>query len=106
MYQLLSWALARSAGNRSRAWARLASFCEAGLFRLQYGVWTGSPVGMALVREHDQPGGGQLAHNAQIQATVRSCAGAGQRPYTHTISPSGARMTSCRFTPWRRCLPQ
>jgi hypothetical protein len=28
-----SWALARSPGNRSWVWARLAAFCEAGLFR-------------------------------------------------------------------------
>src|SRR5256885_2213094 len=40
MRQLLSWALARSPGARSWAWARLAAFCEAGLFRLWYGVRT------------------------------------------------------------------
>jgi hypothetical protein len=33
MCQVLSWALARSPGARSLAWARLAAFCEAGLFR-------------------------------------------------------------------------
>ena len=38
MRQDLSWALARSPGPRSRAWARLASFWEAGLFLPLYGV--------------------------------------------------------------------
>jgi hypothetical protein len=32
MRQVLSWALARSPGPRSVAWARLAAFWEAGLF--------------------------------------------------------------------------
>jgi hypothetical protein len=32
MRQVLSWALKRSSGPRSLAWARLAAFCEAGLF--------------------------------------------------------------------------
>ena len=36
--QDFSWALARSPGARSRAWARLASFWNAGLFRPRYGV--------------------------------------------------------------------
>jgi hypothetical protein len=44
MCQVLSWALACSPGARSCAWARLADFCEAGLFRLRYGVITGSPA--------------------------------------------------------------
>src|SRR5262249_54539159 len=38
MRQVLSWALARSPGPRSVAWARLAAFCEAGLFLPLYGV--------------------------------------------------------------------
>jgi hypothetical protein len=33
MCQVLSWALARSPGPRSRAWARLAAFCDSGLPR-------------------------------------------------------------------------
>ena len=33
MRQVFSWALARSPGDGSWAWARLASFWEAGLFR-------------------------------------------------------------------------
>ena len=33
MAQVLSWALARSPGARSLAWAELAAFWEAGLFR-------------------------------------------------------------------------
>jgi Reverse transcriptase (RNA-dependent DNA polymerase) len=44
MRQVLSWALARSPGPRSLAWARLAAFCEAGLPRPLYGVITGSPA--------------------------------------------------------------
>ena len=44
MCQVLSWALARSPGDRSWAWARLASFWEAGLFRPRYGVRTWSPA--------------------------------------------------------------
>ena len=36
MCQVFSWALARSPGERSWACARLASFCEAGLFRPRY----------------------------------------------------------------------
>ena len=37
MCQVLNWALARSPGARSRAWARLAS-SAGGLFRLRCGV--------------------------------------------------------------------
>ena len=33
MRQVLSWALARSPGLRSLAWARLAAFCAGGLFQ-------------------------------------------------------------------------
>jgi hypothetical protein len=40
----LSWALARSPGARSRAWALFASFWEAGLFRPRYGVSSGFPA--------------------------------------------------------------
>src|SRR3569833_565892 len=36
--QLFSWALARSPGPRSRAWARLACFWESGLILPLYGV--------------------------------------------------------------------
>ena len=32
MRQVFSWAFARSPGERSFAWARLASFCDSGLF--------------------------------------------------------------------------
>ena len=41
----------------------------------------------------------------QIRAAVRSWVAPGSGPDTHTISPSGAEMT-CRFMPWRRCLPE
>src|SRR5205814_9175296 len=44
MRQVLSWALARSPGLRSWAWARLASFWEEGLFRPRYGIRTSSPA--------------------------------------------------------------
>src|SRR6266516_4244037 len=44
--QVLSWALARSPGARSFAWAELAAFWEAGLFRPRYGVRTCSPAPM------------------------------------------------------------
>jgi hypothetical protein len=38
MCQFLSWAFARSPGERSWAWARLACFWESGLFFPLYGV--------------------------------------------------------------------
>jgi hypothetical protein len=38
MRQFLSWAFAPSPGNPGRVWARLAPFCESGLFRPLYGV--------------------------------------------------------------------
>src|SRR6185437_7477091 len=38
-FQLLSWAFARSPGARSRAWARLASFWDSGLFLPRYGIF-------------------------------------------------------------------
>src|SRR5215469_18705594 len=44
MRQVLSWALARSPGARSLAWAQLAAFCDSGLFLPLYGVITGSPA--------------------------------------------------------------
>ena len=56
MRQVLSWALPRSPGDRSWAWARLASFCEAGLPRPRYGMrmWCAS-VGVAPVgQDHRQ----------------------------------------------------
>jgi hypothetical protein len=40
MRQVLSWAFALSPGARSRAWARLAAFCDSGLFLPRYGVIT------------------------------------------------------------------
>jgi hypothetical protein len=39
IFQVLSWAFARSPGARSRAWARFASFWEAGLFFPMYGIF-------------------------------------------------------------------
>jgi hypothetical protein len=39
MFQVLSWAFARSPRPRSRAWARLASFCGCGLFFPLYGTF-------------------------------------------------------------------
>src|ERR1700742_3694765 len=36
---VLSWAFARSPGARSRAWARLASFWDSGLFFPRYGIF-------------------------------------------------------------------
>jgi len=44
MRRVLSWALARSLGPRSLAWAWLAAFCEAGLFRPLWGVRICSPA--------------------------------------------------------------
>jgi hypothetical protein len=46
MRQVFSWALARSPGPRSRAWARLAAFCEGGLLRTLSGVitWSAAPA--------------------------------------------------------------
>jgi hypothetical protein len=46
MCQVLSWALARSPGDRSWAWARLAAFWEAGLPRPRYRVKTCWPAPM------------------------------------------------------------
>jgi hypothetical protein len=39
IFQILSWAFARSPGARSSAWARLASFWDCGLFLPLYGVF-------------------------------------------------------------------
>src|ERR1043165_2922897 len=71
--QVLSWALARSAGERSRAWARLAALCEGGLFRPRHGVSTGSPrAGVAPCRPapliEESPGLrlARLSHAAQV----------------------------------------
>src|SRR6266566_2509258 len=42
MFQVLSWAFARSPGERSFAWARLASFRDSGLFFPRYGTFAGA----------------------------------------------------------------
>ena len=92
MRQVLSWALARSPGDRSRAQARLAAFREAGLLRPRQGASTrvaGAVV--ALAGQHDQPGGGQLAEMPQILAAVRSCTAPGSGPDTHRTPPPGRR---------------
>src|SRR5690348_824148 len=39
MCQDLSWAFARSPGDRSCAWALLACFCDSGLFLPLYGIF-------------------------------------------------------------------
>jgi hypothetical protein len=39
IFHVLSWAFARSPGARSLAWARLASFCDSGLFFPRYGIF-------------------------------------------------------------------
>jgi hypothetical protein len=41
IFQLFSWAFARSPGPRSLAWERLACFWDSGLFLPLYGVRTG-----------------------------------------------------------------
>jgi hypothetical protein len=86
MRQVLSWALARSPGLRSLAWARLAVFCDSGLFFPLYGADVVAGAVVALVREHDQPGGGQLPHDApdpggvQVVHRTRKRAGHPQDP--------------------------
>ena len=106
MRQVLSGALARSPGKRRRAWARLASFWEAGLPRApagDLGMLTGP--GVSLARQHDETGGSQLAHDAPDPGRGQVVHRAGQRPgHPHDLPP-GAEIT-CRFMPWRRCLPE
>jgi hypothetical protein len=61
----LSWALARSPGPRSVAWARLAAFWEAGLFLpVQGGADVITGAGVTLICDHDQPAGGQFVHGS------------------------------------------
>ena len=62
-------------------------------------------AGVSSVRQHDQPGGREFAQEPWIRAAVRSCMAPGRGPETYRISPSGVEMT-CRFMPWRRCLPE
>src|SRR5215510_6747427 len=61
---------------------------------------------VALVGQHDQPGSGELADDAPDPGR-RS--GHGRRRAAartpHKISPAGLEMT-CRFIPWRWCLPE
>jgi hypothetical protein len=86
MCQVLSWALARSPGERSWAWARLASFCEAGLPAPvgNADVLTGADV--AFLRQHYQARGGQLAQDARIWAAVRSWTAPGRPGYPQDLA--------------------
>ena len=80
MRQVLSWALARSPGPRSLACARLAAFCDSGLFRpLVWGADVVTGPGVALVLQHDQPGGGQFPQNAPDPGGGQVVDGTGQR---------------------------
>jgi hypothetical protein len=80
MRQDLSWALAHSLGPGGLAWARLAAFCEVGLFLPLHGVDVVTGAGVVLVGQHDQPGGGQLPHDAPDPGGGQVVDGAGQRP--------------------------
>ena len=59
---------------------------------------------VALVRQDDQPGGGQLADDAPDPGGLRSWVLPRSAPETHTMSPPGEAMT-CRFMPCFLCLP-
>jgi len=41
---------------------------------------------VALVAQHDQAGGGLLAHDAQIRAVVRSCTGPGRAGHPYDVA--------------------
>jgi hypothetical protein len=92
MRQVLSWALARWPGPRSLAWARLAAFCEGGLFLPLYGRGCGhrrrcSPCPRARsARRRPVPRG-----IPRMRAAVRSCTLPGSGG--HKISPSGPAIT-------------
>jgi hypothetical protein len=81
MRQVLSWALARSPGARSFAWARLAAFCEGGLpLALVRGDHVLARAVVALVGQHHQAGGGQRAEDAPDPGRAQVVHAAGQRP--------------------------
>src|SRR5215471_2098767 len=83
MRQVLSWALARSPGDRSWAWARLASFCKAGLVRPRQGVSTGSPAPwQPLPASTIRPAPASSRMMPQILAAVRSGTAPGSGPET------------------------
>lgn len=105
-FQVLSWALARSPGPHSRAWARLAAFCDSGLLRPLYGGdHCPADAVVALIAQSDQPASRRAARMFQIRAAAVSCTLPGSAPDTHSMVPSGAE-TTCRFIPCLRCLPE
>jgi hypothetical protein len=86
-------ALARSLGPCSRAWARLASSCDAGLFFPRYGVqkWSAAPFTPCQPR---RPAGPLAAHKMpQIRAALVSWTLPDNAPDTQTISPVGVART-------------
>lgn len=85
IFQLFSWALARSPGPRSLAWARLACFCDSGLFLPVYG--------MRAMRDAPDAGGAQVVGLAR------------QRAGGHRIVPFCEAMT-WMFMPRTRCSPE
>lgn len=106
MRQLLSWAWARSPGLRSLAWARLAAFCDSGLFfPLVEGADVLAGAVVALVRQYHQPADGQLEDDAPDPGGIQVVNGAGQRSRNPHDVPVWVEMT-WRFIPWRRCLPE
>jgi hypothetical protein len=91
MRQVFSRAMARSPGEPSRAWTRLVSFWEAGLFRRRR---QRSPLSASTTR----PEAASSRTMPQIRVAVRSSTAPGSGPDTHKISPLGLAMTG-RFMP-------
>jgi len=69
--QVLSCAFARSLDARSRAWARLASFWDCGLFLPRYGDLGVRGALVALVGQGDQTGRPQFGQDASDPLGLR-----------------------------------
>ena len=88
--QLFSWALARSPGPRSRAWARLACFWESGLILPLFGV--------LLLDQNKPPHNDQNNdnhNNIEVTMTI----------YAHAALDEKQRAAEARGCPRLRTLP-
>ena len=88
IFQLLSWALARSPGPRWRAWAELTSFWLRERRRRCAGLGVGgaaplreleSGAAVAVVGDHPHSRGGEGVDDAVLAGGAHVVAGAGQR---------------------------
>ena len=86
MRRVLSRAVACSPGGAKPGMRSVGLFLKAGLSVPGRGADVLLAEVALVVAQHDQAGGGLLAHDAQIRAVVRSCTGPGRAGHPYDVA--------------------